>query len=160
MGKRGRQPKPLKIRVLEGNPSRKPLNFDEPTCDLPAVKPSAVMADELASLEWDRVMAAMPPGLYTALDVAGLTMHVTAWSLLVKAQSDIDLNGLLLINESGISKPNPAVRVWKLASEMLLQTADRLGLHPGARTRLGIPKRGAEPAPSRFAGLLGAKKLS
>jgi P27 family predicted phage terminase small subunit len=165
MGKRGPKPKPTALKVLEGNPSRRPLNELEPSCDMPPVKPSVVTMDELASIEWDRVVAAMPPNLYTALDTTTLANYAMAWSMLVKAQNDIEENGLSVeiyeIGKDGAKvftaiRTNPAVRVWKTASETLLKCADRLGLHPGARTRLEVPKRGAAPPQSKFAGYLGA----
>lgn len=130
---------------------------------MPAVKPSVVIADEIASLEWDRLIAAMPPGIYTALDTSILAAYALAWSMLVKAQSDLDENGLiervhlekdgyLLLKESRI---NPAAKLWKVAIETLLKTGDRLGLSPGVRSRLQLPNRNDKPT-SRFAGLLGA----
>jgi P27 family predicted phage terminase small subunit len=160
MGKRGPKKKPTALRKLEGNPGRLPINELEPVCEMPAVKPSAVAMDEIASLEWDRLMHAMPPGLYTALDVSLVTQYALAWSMLVKAQSEIDSGGIIAFTEKGYGV-SPAVKVWKAASETLLKCADRLGLHPGARTRLEIPSRKADPTPgagSKFAGFLGATK--
>ncbi|WP_068458985.1 phage terminase small subunit P27 family [Hyphomicrobium sulfonivorans] len=119
--------------------------------------------DEIASLEWDRLINAMPPQLYTAMDTTTLANYALAWSMFVKAQNDIENNGLSIeiseTTDAGTKvvvsvKTNPAVRVWRAASETLLKCADRLGLHPGARTRLELPKRGETPK-SSFAGLLG-----
>jgi P27 family predicted phage terminase small subunit len=127
---------------------------------MPAVKPSVVEMDEIASLEWDRLKHAMPPGLYTAMDVALMTQYALAWSMLVKAQSEIDSGGIITFTEKGYGV-SPAVKVWKAASETLLKCADRLGLHPGARVRLQVPKRGSSPEPgagSKFAGFLGQTK--
>lgn len=137
---------------------------------MPAVKPSVVGMDEIASLEWDRLMHAMPPGLYTAMDVSLLTQYALAWSMLVKAQAEIDENGISVTiyekddngnNVFSAYRNNPAIKVWKAASETLLKCADRLGLHPGARVRLEVPKRRSSPEPgagSKFAGFLGATK--
>lgn len=168
MGKRGPKPKPRLIRLLEGNPGRLPINEAEPVSDMPAVKPSAVAMDELASLEWDRLLAATPPGLYSAQDTALLANYAMAWSMLVKAQQRIDAEGVSIAlfevnRETGERefthyKTNPAVKVWKASSETLIKLADRLGLHPGARTRLQLPSRGEKPEQSKFAGLLGATK--
>lgn len=152
MGKRGPKPKPSYLRLLEGNPSGRPINFDEPICEAPPCKPAVVKADALASAEWDRLIRAMPPGLYTALHNPVLAMHALAWSMLVKAQAAIDEHGLTMITERG-RVSNPAVKVWKLASDTLLKTADRLGLHPGAR--INLPKRSETPFGGKFAGLLG-----
>lgn len=152
MGKRGPKPKPSYLRLLEGNPSGRPINLDEPICELPPSKPAIVAADELASQEWDRLIRVMPPGLYTALHNPLLAMHCLAWSMLVKAQAAIDEHGITVATERGRTT-SPAVKVWKIATDTLLKTADRLGLHPAAR--INVPKRGETPFGGKFAGLLG-----
>lgn len=153
LGTRGPKPKPTALRLLEGNPSNRPINELEPVCTMPPVKPSVVEMDEIASQKWNVIMGAMPPQLYTALDTDVLAAHCLAWSLLVKAQSEIDSGGIIAFTEKG-EGPAAAVRIWKAAVETLLKTADRLGLHPGARSRLEMPKRNDQPQ-SKFAGLLG-----
>lgn len=166
MGKRGPKPKSTALRILEGNPSKRPFNDLEPACEMPAVKPSVIAADELASLEWDRLTAAMPPGLYTAADVAVIATYCQAWALMIRAQKEIDENGVMFTifeecEKTGEMMPvktivSPAVKVWKAASETLLKTADRLGLSPGVRSRLQLPQRGESPEQkSKFAGLMG-----
>lgn len=169
-GQRGPKPKPTALRILEGNPGRLPLNEHEPTCDMPAVKPSVVGMDEIASCEWDRLMHAMPPNLYTALDVAVLASYALAWSMQVKAQKSIDEYGVIFEEKEldadnnrlvvlGI-KVNPAVRVWKAANQAIIVAADRLGLSPSVRARLNVPKRNGKPdagAGGKFAGLIGQR---
>lgn len=163
MQKRGPKPKPTALKILEGNPGRRELNDLEPACDLPPVKPHTVGADEIASAEWDRIIAAMPPQVYTALDTGMLANYALAWSMLVRAQMSLDSDGLLInifdrnpeTNEQycvGV-KINPAARVWKAASATLIQCADRLGLSPGVRSRLQLPTRDEKPK-SKFAGLM------
>lgn len=163
MGKRGPKPKPTALKILEGNPSRRALPEFEPTNSLPPEKPSAVIADELASTEWDRLLAAMPPGIYSALDSSALASYALAWSLLVKSQNEIDQNGIMITiyekAEDGTEvirdiKRNPAIAVWRAASQTLIQMTDRLGLSPGTRTKLQVPQRDAQPQ-SKFAGLMG-----
>ena len=162
MNKRGPKPKPTALRVLEGNPGRREINADEPTCDMPAEKPSAVAMDALASAEFDRVMAAMPAGIYTALDATTLAQHALAWSMLVKAQKSIDEDGVLIESEKYDKEGNlvavfkvinPATKIWKAAAATLIQTSDRLGLSPGVRSRLKVPSR-KEAEGSKFAKLI------
>lgn len=163
--KRGPKPKPTHLKLLEGNPGRRALNVNEPICESPARKPALVAADKIANAEWNKLIGAMPPGLFTALDVAVLTMHVLAAAMLQRAQQAIDKYGVTLkveevdeaTGEVTLLKheANPAIRVWKTAAETLIKTSDRLGLHPGARSRLDVPRKGDMPA-SRFDGLLGS----
>lgn len=166
MGKRGPKPKPTALRVLEGNPGRLPINEIEPAIYMPAKKPSDVEEDPVANAEWDRVTAVMPPGIYTAADTTVLANYCLAWSLLIGAQREIRLNGVMTAyyeknpdtdeTQFLTYKANPAVKVWKAASETLIKLTDRLGLSPGVRSRLELPKRNEKPSEqSRFGGLIG-----
>lgn len=150
MGKRGPKPKSSFMRELEG--SRRQGNPNEPKCEMPALKPAFVAADDVASIEWDRAVAAMPAGVYTALDVPMLTTYALSWSLIQRAQQDINANGAVIVTAKGLTQ-SPAVKVWKQAADALFKCADRLGLHPGARVALRIPER--NPTASKFTGLLG-----
>lgn len=150
--KPGPKKKPTRLRILEGNPSRRPINELEPTCDLPPEKPAIVASNAIASAEWDRVTAAMVPGLYSALDTATLMTYALAWSMLLEAQRAIAADGITITTPKG-RVSHPATRVWKQAVDTLAKCSDRLGLHPGARSSLNIPTRNSEP--SKFDGLWG-----
>jgi hypothetical protein len=61
MGRRGPPPQPTKLRLLSGDPGKRPLPRAEPQpIGLPQ-KPDFVTGS--ASEAWDQVLAAMPPGL-------------------------------------------------------------------------------------------------
>lgn len=161
VGKRGPKPKPTALRLLEGNPGRLPINPDEIVIGDPPIKPNIVGMDAHASAEWDRLLASMPPGLYTSADTAALTQYALAWSMLLRSQEELDARGLIIetsIFREGQEvdthvKVNPAAKSWKLASETLWKAGDRLGLNPGVRARLQVPKRDEKPQ-SRFGGLI------
>lgn len=154
--KPGPKKKPTALRVLEGNPSRRPLNEHEPVCEEPAVMPAIVASNPIATDEWRRLEASMPPGLYTAADVPVLTTYALAWAMLAEAQKAIQADGIVIATPKG-RVSHPATRIWKQASDTLAKCADRLGLHPGARSNLKIPARNDEP--SKFAGLLNIAPL-
>lgn len=156
MGKRGPKPRPRAIVILEGNMGRRPLVPDdlEVTSDMPLVKPDFVLDRPVASSEWDRVVEAMPPGIYSALDANVIAQYALSWDLLREAQREIDEHGMVAWTEFG-PRANPAVAMWKSASETLLKCGDRLGLNPSVRARMQLPKRKETPAQGRFGGLLG-----
>ena len=162
MGKRGPKPKPQLLNVLDGNPSRRPLNHDEPQCEFFPVKPHTVGADQIASAEWDRLKMVVPDKLYTAMDEGVLTQYCLAWSQLIKAQTEINDRGLLI--ETPITsrdgdiigykvEANPALPAWGKANDALFKTGDRLGLSPSTRARINMPTKAEQK--SRFSGLLG-----
>lgn len=154
--KPGPKKKPTALRLLEGNPSRRPINESEPVCEEPAVMPVIVANNPIAAEEWRRLEASMPPGLYTAADAPVLTMYALAWAMLAEAQKAIQAEGITVATPKG-RITHPATRIFKQATDTLAKCADRLGLHPGARSNLKIPARNDEP--SKFAGLLNVKPL-
>lgn len=168
MGKRGPKPKPLHLRKLEGGRIRVSISPDQVTIgsELPPAKPGSVLDDPLQEAEWDRIVLATPPDFYNALDSALLTLYVQALAMMHDAQRDILARGHFItvtkVSKSGepydAEETNPSIGIWKTASETVLKCADRLGLAPGARARLQLPKRGEAP-PSKFGDLLGQRRL-
>jgi phage terminase small subunit len=153
MAKRGRKPKSNVIRLLEGNPGKRPIVDDEIIVETPPQKPAVVAANPVASDEWERVLSIMPPNLYSAAHEGVLAAHALAWSMLCKSQEAIASHGITVESPRG-RIANPAVKTWKISIDTLHRTTALLGLHPGAK--LNIPKRGETPFSGRFAGLLGA----
>ncbi len=164
----GRPPKSTAVRKFEGNAGNRPYNEREPVCLDPPRMPVQVSEDKTAAKEWKRVINAMPPGVYTALDEATLTLYAVSWSIMLQCQEDLRENGINWVlkayntdtNEYEILeiKTNPALKSWQIAAEKLRQTVVLLGLAPGARARLEVPigngPQKRQPQ-SKFAGLIG-----
>lgn len=156
------------MRQLEGGRIRISVSPDEIQIgsELPPAKPLAVLDDPIQSAEWDRVVNATPPDFYNALDSAMLTIYVQSLAMMHHANEDILARGHYVEVEKqsksgelfSVVEVNPSVGIWKTATETVIKCADRLGLSPGVRARLQLPKRGQEPA-SRFGDLLPTKQL-
>jgi P27 family predicted phage terminase small subunit len=155
MAVRGRTPKPTKLRQLEGVPGHRPLNTREPQPTGPLVKPDIVTGE--AAREWDRAVAAMPPGLYTAADAPVLVVYCIAWVLFRNSISLVAREGMTATGPQGQKQVHPALVIAAKQSEIILKAADRLGMSPSARSRLvtGDPPETA----GKFAGLFGGAQL-
>jgi P27 family predicted phage terminase small subunit len=154
MGTRGPQPKPTQVKRLEGNPGQRKLNNEEPQPSGPLVMPAILTGP--ASVEWDRVVRAMPDGVYTSADAGALTVYCTAWASFQKAVAIVAEHGMLAMGSQGQTVAHPMLAVVAKQSEIILRSADRLGMTPAARTRLTVPERGER---SKFDGLLGGAQL-
>jgi P27 family predicted phage terminase small subunit len=133
--------KPTLIRKLEGNPAKRPLNNREPEPVGPAVMPDFL--DGEAAAEWDRAIAAMPPGLYTTADVPAMTVHCLAWSIYRDAWDQVQEYGLTTVGSQGQPVVHPAVMVMTKQAEVLTRNGEKLGMSPVARSRIefnGPPK--------------------
>jgi phage terminase small subunit len=76
---KGRKPTPTMLKVLSGNPGKRPLNEREPAAPQGVPEPPEWLDDE-AKAEWARVtvdLAAM--GLLSQADRPALAAYCTAW---------------------------------------------------------------------------------
>jgi P27 family predicted phage terminase small subunit len=154
VGRRGPPPKPSRIRQLEGNPSRRPLNPREPQPTGPARCPNFLTG--AARKEFERVIAAMPPGLYTSADQQLLTLHALCWTTYRAALALVTRDGLTVAGADGALVAHPQLAVVGRQAELLIRLSDRLGLSPSARARLAMPET---PPASKFDGLIGGRPM-
>jgi P27 family predicted phage terminase small subunit len=110
----------------------------------------------VAAREWDRAVAAMPPGLYTAADVPALAVYADAWANYLEARDLVARDGLIVRGGQGQPAAHPALAVQARQAEIILKAGDRLGMTPAARTRLTLPDA---PEPGKFGSLLGGAPL-
>ncbi len=160
MGARGPQPRPTKLKLLEGNPGKRPINENEVLPLGEIKKPSHITGP--AAEEWDRVITSMPGGFYTAADVPTLSTYCVAWvlyrnALAIIARRPEDGGGMEATGSQGQKIAHPQLAVAKQYSELILKCADRLGMSPAARTRLQAPE---EDPHGEFAGLIGGMRAS
>ena len=143
MGKRGPKPKPTELRVLEGNPSKRPLNAEEPKASGEAVCPAHLSED--AAAIWAVIMESLPPGLISAADMPLLAAYCEAWSAHKAAvealQRDRDLIGGNLVRND---KPSPYLRIMDQTAKTMASLSTRLGLSPADRSglKLGDQRKG------------------
>lgn len=152
MGLRGPPPTPTRLRVLAGNPGKRRLNHREPQPIGPPVKPDFIAGR--AAEEWDRVVASMPPGYFTAADAPTLAVLSAAWTLYRAALAELARGGLTAKGAEGQPVAHPMAKVVAKETEIILRAGDRLGLSPAARSRLSMPG----PDGGKFDGLLGPEE--
>lgn len=131
MGLRGPKAKPLALRVLEGNPSGRPLNHAAPQPKGKAKCPKHLRPE--ARERWNRIVKSMPPGFYTAADEALLAAYCEAWADHKMATEEITATPLLVTAEG---RMNPVLVIRNRAAQTMATLAGRLGLSPSDRTGL------------------------
>ena len=109
---RGRKPKPTILRVLEGNPGKRPLNDCEPTP--PVCEPQRPdWLDEEAQAEWSRIVPELHEmGLLARADRAAMAAYCTAWSRWVQAEALVKKFGPIVKSpEKGFPMKSPYLTV-------------------------------------------------
>jgi P27 family predicted phage terminase small subunit len=142
---RGRKPKPTRLRILENNPGKRPLNDSEPQprrC-VPACPPHI---DKEAKREWRRVAKELDAcGLLTVVDRAALAAYCQAWSRWVKAEGILQKSGEVLKHpEKGVLYPNPYLAVANRALKQMHEFLSEFGMTPASRTRIHVARPAAE----------------
>jgi P27 family predicted phage terminase small subunit len=136
---RGRPPKPIALRLIEG---RRVPKRDALECRGRPEPPAHLTADQRS--RWDELVASLPDGLLTAADVSTLERMAIAWSTYREAQGKINLSGLLTRGEDGQPVRNPLLIIRKQAAEEMNLCGAALGLSPAARVRLQHPAASGE----------------
>lgn len=140
MGRRGPPPKPTKLRILEGNPAKRPLPENEPEPTEPLVVPGVVAAHQPTLDEWNRIVRSMPPGFYADIDAVVLAVCASAWVIWSQATKALRAEGLTAKGAAGHKTAHPLLAVQRQQAEVILRCAGQLGMGPAARVRLSAPK--------------------
>jgi P27 family predicted phage terminase small subunit len=158
----GPPPTPIPLRVLRGNPGKRPFRRGlEP--ERPAEPPPAPsFLRGYAADEWHRVAPGLPQlRLLSQLDVMPLAAYCEAYArwreaeeaLRKVAERDPTTHGLLVRSQLGDARTNPLVKISRLAAADMVRYAAEFGFSPAARARIAAGVA-YEPGPSKFEGLL------
>jgi P27 family predicted phage terminase small subunit len=137
--------KPTKLRILEGNPSKRPLPKNEPQPDptMPQC-PDWLMDD--AKHEWERVAPELNRiGLLTIIDQTALAGYCQSYAKWKKAEEEIKLlkNTIYpLKDEKGNIKGFQQYPQYGIANQCLKQIrafCSEFGLTPAARAKMELP---------------------
>lgn len=163
---KGRKPKTLAMKILSGNPGKRPLgtipldssplaDSSEPFVASEIDKPSGL--DKWASDEWDRLVERLAPILSTASG-GMLLVAVNAFSQLMSADKIIQEKGLTYetCGEAGtVIRMRPEVRIRDAARTAYHRALTELGASPVAHSRVKKLPNGNQaelPGISRFLG--------
>lgn len=145
-----RMPVPTTLKVLRGNPGKRPLTKNEPKPTLGAPGCPTWLSIE-AKAEWRRIVPRLDEiGLLTKVDRSALATYCEMWATFVYAQRKVHEHGIVImavekISEDGTviyTRPakNPAIIVARDAADKIRQFCAEFGLTPSARTRLSLPE--------------------
>ena len=151
MGNRnsGPRPQPTALKVLRGNPGRRPLNKAEPQPPAGEVQRPAHLS-QMAAVVWDELA---PPCIamrtLTVADTAafGKLCELEATARAASAQKDAE--GFRVFGADG--SVHSAIRLERETALALRSYYERFGLEPSARSRIRVPK--PEAPVSKWAGM-------
>jgi P27 family predicted phage terminase small subunit len=149
---RGRKPTPTVIKLLRGNPGRRPLNTSEPKPRALSMECPAELTDTEARLEWDRrIVPAIVSGQITSADWALALAHCELYAEW-RACALEAMKHPRIISVGKQPQPNPyRSEARKIRAELWKVDAE-LGFSPVSRSRVtaGLP----DVPQSKWAGLV------
>ena len=137
---RGRKPKPTALKVLFGNPGRRPLNEHEP--EHPTIDPTlpTELVEPAARDEWLRIVPTLTRGHCTTVDRAVLLGYCLKFGQWQALEVEAAKHPFVVKSASGSPIPNPALTMANRAFALVLKAASELGITPSSRSRiLAIP---------------------
>ena len=149
MGARGPRAKPTNLKILQGNPGRRPLNDSEPQYGLSAdnLKPPPYLST-YAKKEWKRIVPLLQKNkLLTDADITMLAAYCQAYGRFVEAEKLIRANGYTTLTDKGNVIQRPEVGIANKAMEEMLKFGREFGLTPSSRTQLHVENPDAAEDP-------------
>jgi len=136
MAERGRKPTPTAIKVLEGNPGKRPLNTNEPKPNKKAPRCPSWLEEE-AKKEWKRLAKQMEQlGILTEIDMAAFAGYCQAYARWKEAEEFISKHGTIVKTPSGYWQQVPQVSIAQTYLKIMNRFCEQFGLTPSSRSRI------------------------
>lgn len=133
---RGRKPKPAQLKVVEGNPGKRPMPKKKRYVPDGFRVPSDLSPE--AKKYWKQIVKTAPLGLLRACDAQALKRYVVALCIYDKAKSDLENSHSIIRSKNGSPIHNPNLGILNRQTEILLRIEAEFGFTPSARARLGF----------------------
>lgn len=148
---RGRKPKPTMLKLLAGNPGKRPLNEREPTIS-GGIPDCPEFLDAVAKAEWERVAPLLDDmGLLSQADRAALAAYCVAYSRWRNAEEQVAKFGTIVKSpDKGFPMKSPYLTVADQALENMRKLMVEFGLTPSSRSRISVLGEGKRNAFDEF----------
>jgi P27 family predicted phage terminase small subunit len=156
MGKRGPRPEPTILKVVKGNPGKRPLNASEPAPARDRIEPPSWLSD--ASLaKWHEVVPKlMAMRVMTNADVDAIARYCVMHELYAKYLSQVrrGLDVLVIRDEAGRVKymqATPAATQLNKLEASMLRIEQEFGMTPSSRSGVNAASEVKDDSLAAFA---------
>lgn len=139
MAKPGTKPQPSHMKLVRGNPGKRPINENEPQPDMDLPTPPEGLSDH-ALKQWDIVAPQLHKmGVLSKIDATALEMYCVAYGNWREAQEKIRRYGPLVKAKSGFLQQSPYMQIANKSFEQMRSMLAEFGMTPSSRTRISVP---------------------
>jgi P27 family predicted phage terminase small subunit len=136
---RGRKPVPTRLKLMAGNPGKRPINHNEPQ-PASAFPSCPAELSLVARAEWDRLAPELGElGLLTNLDRAALAAYCGAYALWAEAMAAVQKYGTMVKAPSGYPMQSPYIGLANRQAELMIRLSAEFGFTPASRSRISTP---------------------
>lgn len=133
MGRRGPPPQPTALKILHGNPGKRPLNKQEPKPQEFAAEPPDTLNDE-GRAQWERLIVILKGmKVLTEADYIALGNLCSAYQTQLMAQRQLAQAGILYRTQSGYIQASPLFSIVRCSMELVFRYLKEFGLTPSSR---------------------------
>ena len=134
----GRRPKPTFLKLIAGNPGKRPINEGEPQPIGNLAEAPSWLSDS-QKIIWDEAVANAPPGLLRCIDQSVFLVWVIAKDLHQDSVEKIAKYGAVIKSpDKGHPMQSPFVAVLNRQAQIMLKAAAEMGFTPSSRSRVKI----------------------
>ncbi len=135
---RGRKRKATVLKLIDGNPGKRPINGHEPRP--PGTMPTCpAHLSPTAKTEWKRLGKILNEiGLLTQIDRTVLAAYCQAYGRWVEAERKLAETPTLLKTPAGYIQISPWITVANKQLELMAKFMAELGLTPASRCRIAV----------------------
>ena len=149
----GRRPKPTALKLVTGNPGRRPLPKDEPKPDAALLEAPDILTKKAVKY-WAPVAKLLSSAkLLTELDVPALVLYCEAAARYSAANDQIEKYGPVVLAKSGFPVQSPYMAIANKSFEQMTKIMVEFGMTPASRTRVTASDSGDDPKGNPFGGM-------
>jgi P27 family predicted phage terminase small subunit len=146
----GRKRKPTALKLLQGNPGKRPIRQDEPKPEVCVPDPPDHLSN-VAKEHWKLIGEQLAEvGILTRIDSDALALYCEAYARWVHANQQLQQFGPLVKAPSGYPMQSPFLAIANKAFDQLRAMLTEFGMTPSSRTKVHAAKPDEDDAMERF----------
>lgn len=137
----GRKPKPPQLKILEGNPGKRPVQSGGGKPKRGCLRPPPFL-DPTARQEWTRIVGELDRlQVFTALDWTTLACYCQTYSRMIRAERALaKAKALVFETPNGALQQRPEIGIINKCQRQLQAWAGEFGFTPCSRMRIEFPE--------------------
>jgi P27 family predicted phage terminase small subunit len=139
MGQRGPKSQPTAMKLLRGNPGKRPLNKNEPLPTISDCPNAPDYLDATAKLVWAKLAKELHRiKCLSEVDENAFGLYCMYQGLFIDCCEKLKTEPIIIISNNKQPYQNPLVGIRNKAAEQIKKWSAEFGLTPSARSRLQI----------------------